>query len=135
MADSVDELIRQLRDLEIQQATIVHRLAAVQTREREAHQAEAARVPRANFCIGNRVEITNEVKSFFKACDYKGPAWYSDETHQTAHHDANVQWGDSLLGPYQRSADKHDVSGRCHHPRWQQRIRWWAAEVTLEEVP
>jgi len=35
-------------------------------REREAREAEAARIPRANFCIGDRVEITNEVKSFFR---------------------------------------------------------------------
>jgi len=66
MADSIDDLIWQLRDLEIQQAAIICRLAVVQTREREARcEAEATRVLRANFCIGDRVEITNEVKSFF----------------------------------------------------------------------
>jgi len=64
MADSIDKLIQELRDLEIQQA-IVCRLVVVRTREREAREAEAARIPRANFCIGNRVEITNEVKSVF----------------------------------------------------------------------
>jgi len=65
MADSVDELIRELRDLEIQQAAIVRRLAAARMREREARKVKAARAPCADFCIGDRVEITNEVKSFF----------------------------------------------------------------------
>jgi len=65
MSDNVDDLIRQLRDLEIQQATLVRRLAAARTRERAAREAETAHVPRANFCIGDRVKITNEVKSLF----------------------------------------------------------------------
>jgi len=65
MADSVDDLIRELRDLEIQQAAIVRRLAAARARERETRETGAASVPRADFCIGDRVEITNEVKSFF----------------------------------------------------------------------
>jgi len=54
-----------LRDLEIQQAALVQRLAAARTRETAAHEAKTACVPHTNFCIGDRVEITNKVKSLF----------------------------------------------------------------------
>jgi len=65
MSDNVDDLIRQLRDLEIQQAALVRRLSAARTRERAARDAKTARVPHTNFCIGDRVEITNGMKGLF----------------------------------------------------------------------
>jgi len=65
--DSVDQLIRELEGLRVQEQAILRRLVAARAREtrnpetRRSHTRDGTQV--AGFRIGDRVRITNEVRS------------------------------------------------------------------------
>lgn len=70
--DTVDELILQIEDLRIQEAAVLQRLVAARAREASALNSSRERTPRtrvtaeagtSNFRIGDRVNITNSIRT------------------------------------------------------------------------
>eukprot|EP00545_Synedropsis_sp_CCMP1620_P002162 CAMPEP_0119010662 /NCGR_PEP_ID=MMETSP1176-20130426/5164_1 /TAXON_ID=265551 /ORGANISM="Synedropsis recta cf, Strain CCMP1620" /LENGTH=98 /DNA_ID=CAMNT_0006963369 /DNA_START=166 /DNA_END=462 /DNA_ORIENTATION=- len=66
MTDSVNELIFQLQDLQIQQTTALQRLIVAQAKEACSGEGTVEdRTEEATFCIGYRIEIINTVRAPF----------------------------------------------------------------------